>query len=493
MNQLHLFLPCAAGVEDFLADEVHTITGASGQDLLVGRGGVMVRGAWRDVLQLNLHSRLAQRVLIELALQDYRNENDLYRAASQVSWEVWFDPQRTFKVEVTAQHSPLTSLNFAALRVKDAVADRFRAKRGGVRPSVETHHPDVRIHLHLTTEHATVYIDTSGQPLFKRGWREDKGDAPLKETLAAAMIAACGWQPEQGTPLYDPCCGSGTVVIEAAQIACNIAPGSQRHFAFERLLPYQSQAWGQLRQQARASVIRPAEMLLFGSDVAHRMVDFAQRNAERAGVAHAVQLRGGDALQRMPPSATAGILLINPPYGERIAAAGVAGQNAEQRAEQRFGQHSERYSARDNDRFSPRHTGQPAALRPQQQGRESAIVQTGGASDDFFAQLASHWKKNYSGWTAWILSPDLQLSRRMRLKESRRVPMWNGPIECRLMRFDLMAGSMQRPKPDAANAAATPSSASTPPAATSQAPSAKPSAAPAQTQPKAAPTNGAPA
>ena len=192
-------------------------------------------------------------------------------------------------------------------------------------------------------------------------------------------------------------------------------------------------------------------------------------------------------------SATAGILLINPPYGERIAAAGVAGQNAEQRAEQRFGQHSERYSARDNDRFSPRHTGQPAALRPQQQGRESAIVQTGGASDDFFAQLASHWKKNYSGWTAWILSPDLQLSRRMRLKESRRVPMWNGPIECRLMRFDLMAGSMQRPKPDAANAAATPSSASTPPAATSQAPSAKPSAAPAQTQPKAAPTNGAPA
>ena len=188
MNQLHLFLPCAAGVEDFLADEDHPIPGASGQDLLVGGGGVMVRGAWRDVLQLNLHSRLAQRVLIELALQDYRNENDLYRAASQVSWEVWFDPQRTFKVEVTAQHSPLTSLNFAALRVKDAVADRFRAKRGGVRPSVETHHPDVRIHLHLTTDTATLYIDTSGEALFKRGWREDTGEAPPKETLAAALL-----------------------------------------------------------------------------------------------------------------------------------------------------------------------------------------------------------------------------------------------------------------------------------------------------------------
>ena len=126
----------------------------------------MLRGAWRDVLLLNLHSRLAQRVLVELGQQLYRNENDLYRAASEVAWEIWFTPQQTFKVEITAQHSPLTSLNFAALRVKDAVADRFRTKRNGVRPSVDTHHPDVRIHLHLTTDNATLYIDTSGQALF---------------------------------------------------------------------------------------------------------------------------------------------------------------------------------------------------------------------------------------------------------------------------------------------------------------------------------------
>ena len=134
MNQLHLFLPCAAGVEAFLADEVHAITGASGPDLLVGRGGVMLRGAWRDVLLLNLHSRLAQRVLVELGQQLYRNENDLYRAASEVAWEVWFTPQQTFKVEITAQHSPLTSLNFAALKVKDAIADRFREKRTACAP-----------------------------------------------------------------------------------------------------------------------------------------------------------------------------------------------------------------------------------------------------------------------------------------------------------------------------------------------------------------------
>lgn len=205
MNQLQLFLPCAAGVEGFLADEVHGITGLTGNDLLVGRGGVLLRSSWRQALQLNLHSRLAQRVLVQLAHRMYRSENDLYALASDVAWEIWFTTRQSFKIEVTAQHSPLQSLNFAALKVKDAVADRFRAKTG-VRPDVNTQWPDVRIHLHLTTDEATLYIDTSGEPLFKRGWREDKGDAPLKETLAAAMIAASGWDPhgEHPQPLYDP-------------------------------------------------------------------------------------------------------------------------------------------------------------------------------------------------------------------------------------------------------------------------------------------------
>ncbi|MEG2045750.1 MAG: THUMP domain-containing protein, partial [Comamonas sp.] len=252
MNQLHLFLPCAAGVEGLLADEVHAITGASGQDLLVGRGGVMLRGMWRDAMLLNLHSRLAQRVLIELSHSMYRNENDLYRAASEVAWEIWFSPKETFKIEVTSQHSPLTSLNFAALRVKDAIADRFREKRHGVRPSVETHHPDVRVHLHLTTDGATIYIDTSGEALFKRGWREDKGDAPLKETLAAAMIAASGWDPhgDDPQPLYDPCCGSGTVLIEAAQMARKIPAGILRRFAFEKLVPFQRHVWEAMLDEA---------------------------------------------------------------------------------------------------------------------------------------------------------------------------------------------------------------------------------------------------
>ena len=418
MNSLQLFLPCAAGVEGYLADEVHGITGLTGHDLMTGRGGVMVRASWREAMLLNLHCRLAQRVLVQLSQTLYRNENDLYNAASEVAWEIWFTTKQTFKIDITAQHSPLTSLNFAALKIKDAVADRFRAKRGE-RPDVNTQWPDVRIYAHLTTDHATLYIDTSGEPLFKRGWRADKGDAPLKETLAAAMIAASGW--DATTPLYDPCCGSGTIAIEAAQIACGIAPGSLRRFGFEKLLPYQPHVWQGLLEQAQAAEHEPTAPI-FGSDVAHRMVDFAERNAERAGVAGVIEFRGGDALQRMPPSEMPGLMLLNPPYGERIAAAGVAGRG-------RAG-------------FEP---GALAAERhqeghPEGHHRETAHTDDGG---DFFIQLAAHWKKNYSGWTAWMLTPDLKLPSRMRLKETRRVPMWNGPIECRLFRFDMMKGSVR--------------------------------------------------
>ncbi len=442
MNALHLFLPCAAGVEGYLADEVAAITALPPGQIQALRAGVLVQGSWRNALQLNLHSRLTQRVLVQLSRTPYQNEADLYEAASAIAWEMWFTPQQTFRIDITAQRSPLKSLNFAALRIKDAVADRFRA-RAGSRPSVDTQWPHVRIFAHLTNDRMALYIDTSGEPLFKRGWREDKGDAPLKETLAAAMIAASGWRPETGQPLYDPCCGSGTIVVEAAQMACRMAPGAQRRFGFERLLPFQAHVWQQLRQQARAAELRDGPLLVFGSDVAHRMVDFAQRNAQRAGVAHAVQLRGGDALQRMPPTDAPGILLVNPPYGERIAAAGVAGQRAEERA---------RSAPRVHRVGGTLGTGTLREAAASRGGRESAIMAAGSEDDDFFARLASHWKKNYTGWTAWMLTPDRDLPRRMRLKETRKIPMWNGPIECRLFRFDLVAGSMQTRAPRDASA-----------------------------------------
>jgi putative N6-adenine-specific DNA methylase len=414
MNQLQLFLPCAAGVEDYLAPEILRITGLPPGCITKQRGGVAVRTSFADAMRLNLYCRLAQRVLVLVSYTEYRSEQDLYRAAMAVPWERWFTPRETIKIEVTAQHSPLTSLNFAALKVKDAVCDRFRETSGGVRPDVNTQWPDVRIFAHLTTDSCSLYIDTSGEPLFKRGWREDKGDAPLKETLAAAMIAASGWADgnDDLMPLYDPCCGSGTIAIEAAQIACNIAAGSLRRFAFEKFVPFQSKVWMAMKQEAADAVVKPEpgqKALIYGSDVSHRMVDFAERNAQRAGVADVIEFRGGDALQRMPPIEGGGVMLLNPPYGERIGIGGVAGEGVQAR----FG------------------------------ARELAETEDGVA---FFTQLASHWKKNFSGWTAWMLTPDLKLPGKMRLKESRRVPMWNGPLECRLFKFDMVAGRMARDK-----------------------------------------------
>ena len=409
MNQLQLFLPCAAGVEDYLVPEVLRITSLPPGCVTKQRGGVAVRTSLNDAMLLNLYCRLAQRVLVLVSYTEYRSENDLYRAAMDVAWERWFTPRESIKIEVTAQHSPLTSLNFAALKVKDAVCDRFREVAGGVRPNVDTQWPDVRIYAHLTTDSCSLYIDTSGEPLFKRGWREDKGDAPLKETLAAAMLAASGWADGDADllPLYDPCCGSGTIAIEAAQIACNIAAGSLRRFAFEKFVPFRQQVWSDMKKQAAEAVVKPEpgqQALIYGSDVSHRMVDFAQRNAQRAGVADVIEFRGGDALQRLPPIEGGGVMLLNPPYGERIGIGGVAGEG-------------------DQARFG---------------ARELAETEDGGA---FFTQLATHWKKNYAGWTAWVLTPDLKLPAKMRLKESRRVPMWNGPIECRLFKFDMVKGS----------------------------------------------------
>jgi putative N6-adenine-specific DNA methylase len=458
MNQLKLFLPCAAGVEDLLATEVQRITGEP--LAFKARGGVGVKASWRDAMRLNLHSRLSQRVLVQLWHGGYRSEQDLYNAAGDIAWEIWFTPAQTIKVEVTAQHSPLTSLNFAALKIKDAICDRFRAKRGE-RPSVNTTWPDVRIYAHLTTEELTLYIDTSGEPLFKRGWREDKGDAPLKETLAAAMIAAvpAGGEAESLdaiTPLYDPCCGSGTVVIEAAQIALHIAPGLLRRFAFEKMVPFQPHVWSAIQDEAERDIRDWPEghpPIVFGSDVSFRMVDFAQRNAERAGVAHAMELRGGDALQRLPPTPKPGVMLLNPPYGERIAAAGVAGQSSEDRASAR----AQRMEPRAPRTFTVAGKAAPPATglgradsEVSRLGRESAQMADGGDGSEFFQQLAAHWKTHYAGWSAWLLTPDLKLPGKMRFKESRRVPMWNGPIECRLFRFDLIA----RRAPDATPPAA---------------------------------------
>jgi 23S rRNA (guanine2445-N2)-methyltransferase len=430
---LPLFLPCAAGVEPLLATEIRSLLPQA--DVVEARGGVALSGDPFEVMTLNLESRLAQRVLIEVGSCDYRGEQELYDLARGVDWSEWMTPRHTLRVDTTVHRSPLRSVNFAALRVKDAVCDMLRDATGQ-RPSVDTQHPDLQLVLHLAETHSVLYIDSSGESLFKRGWRIDKGDAPLKETLAAAMLAAAGWRgvPEAGGALHDPCCGSGTIAIEAAQIACGIAPGLKRRFAFERLLPFANDAmraeWQRMKSHAHTR-IHVARVPIFGSDVSFRMIDFARRNAERAGVAHVVTFNGGDALERPAPSIAPdlpGTLMLNPPYGERIDPKGARGE--------------------------PREIERDTEDGPVRRAHDAVDTANRELPSDFFARLASHWKRAYTnhpaGWTAFVLSPDRKLPGSMRLKESRKIPMWNGPIECRLFRFNLVAGSA---RPDAGSAA----------------------------------------
>lgn len=395
-----IFLPCAQGVEPLLAAECRTLL-PEGTPIEESRGGVRVTAGPLEAMNLNLHSRLAQRVLWPLRGARYRDEHDLYAAAREVDWPAWITPQQTLRVDTSAFRSPLKSLNFATLRIKDAVCDVMR-ERTGERPSVDTQRPHLPLMLYLGPEEFMLYVDLSGEALFKRGWRDArggrvdvKGEAPLKETLAAAMLAAAGWQGrEEDGLLLDPCCGAGTIAIEAAQIACGIAPGLQRAFAFEKLAPFRPHLpdWQRMKAQARAAIHQP-RVAVHAGDVSFRMTDFAQRNAERAGVAHAIALKTADALQR-PAPAERGVIVMNPPYGERIEAKGSARESFEE-----------------------------------------------GNASAFYEGLAAHWKRQYAGWSAWVLTPELKLPGLMRLKESRRVPMFNGAIECRLFRFDMVAGS----------------------------------------------------
>ena len=401
MSDLHsLYLPCPRGLEQALLDEIRDIDGCTARLESSHHAGVALRGSLRDVMLLNLHSRIASRVLLRIAQAPVAQADDVYRLALRQPWERWFDATRTLRVDVTAERSPLPSLHFAILRAKDGVCDHFRL-RDGQRPSVARENPDVRIHLHLDASNALLYLDTSGEALFKRGWRAAHGEAPLKENLAAGLLRLSGWTPQ--AVLYDPFCGAGTIAIEAAQMACRVAPGLQRGFGFERLQGFDAAQWRQLREQAQAAR-RDAPAPIIAADIDPRMVRLSQDNAQRAGVEDALQLRQGDALEGAPPLQLApgqsGWVLSNPPYAERIEAKGSQAQ-------------------------------------------------------DFLARLGDRLKQRFTGWNAALLLADLRAERGLGLKASRRHVLYNGPIECRLFTFALVAGRPAR-KPMADGALATP-------------------------------------
>lgn len=410
------FAPCPRGLESALADELREIAVRPDVDALapfdVHRevpGGVSFSGDMAAAYAVNLHSRIASRVLLRVAARGYRHEDDIYELARAQRWDQWFGPDETIKIELTAHRSPLRSLNFTALRVKDGVCDAMR-ERLGARPSVDTASPDVRIYAHLTERDCTLYLDTTGEPLFKRGWRMEKGEAPLKENLAAGILRLAGWTPgKTARPFYDPMCGSGTFLVEAAQVALGLAPGAARSFAFEWLKGINLKPWKALKSEAQAASQRAgaaatsaaADLAIAGSDISTDMLAMASANWQRAGLPGELRAKQVDARHVQPPFAEPGLLLLNPPYGERIAVRG------------------QRRPAFDE--------------APVDSAEEDAANQ-------FASAFATTLKQHFAGWEAWIFTGDLSLPRRLRLKESRRVPLYNGNIECRLFRFEMVRG-----------------------------------------------------
>ena len=388
------FCPCPRGLEIALAEELHEIA-AQSPTLKVHNsvpGGVHCSGTLQDAMRLNLHSRIASRVLLRIAQSGYINENDIYDLALGAPWEDWFDLEHTIRVDVNAIKSPLKSLEFVTLRIKDGICDRFR-DRVGQRPSVDTRSPDMRIWGFLDARTVTVYVDTSGESLFKRGWRLDTGDAPLRENLAAGLLRTAGWKP--GTPLFDPMCGSGTLLIEAAQWLAGIPPGWTRPFAFEKFKSFRQAEWEAVRAAVKFSQL-PTKPTIFGSDISGDMLVMARNNLERAGISFDVPLKQIEAQEVKPPTGIPGLLIANPPYGERID---LRGDRSEE----------------------------PDAL---------AIA--------FFSAFGSTLKQRFAGWTVCLFTADLTLPRMLRLKESKKTPFFNGAIECRLFRFEMVAGSNRR-------------------------------------------------
>ena len=349
-------------------------------------GGVSFGGTLPLAYRVNLNSRIASRVLWAIGDGQYRDEEDIYRGVYGLDWQRLFNRGLTIRVNVAAVASPLRSLEFITLRIKDAACDKFRAQTGS-RPSVDTAQPDVRIHAFLDAARFTIYLDTSGEPLFKRGSRQIAGEAPLRENLAAGILKLAGWTP--GTPLLDPMCGSGTLLIEAAQIARGIPPGYKRSFAFEKLCSFDAEKWARIKDEAEARIRNDAGAPIFGSDLFGEALKLARENLAVSGLADSVTLKQANVLEISAPAAE-GVLVTNPPYGVRLG----------------------------------------------EQGKLAA----------FYPQLGNVLKKKFSGWRAYLFTADLRLPKLIGLSPSKRTPLYNGPLECRLYEFRMVAGSMRREK-----------------------------------------------
>ena len=383
------------GLEEVLRVELLKL---GARDIQRHNRAVSFQGDPGFLYKANLCLRTAIRILVPIHDFRLRSVDELYRGILRIDWETFLSPQDSFAVRCTLNSPYLDHTQFAMQRTKDAIVDRFR-ERYGQRSSVDTDDPDVRIHVHVIGDHCQVSLDSSGGSLHERGYRSETGSAPINEVLAAGMVQLSGWDPRR--PLVDPMCGSGTIAIEAGLLACNIPPGLFRKgFGFQRWNDYDADLYGTIHdaQLKRIGEDRP---VIVAGERARRVAEMALTNVRSAQLEDTIEVRNTP-FEELEPPAGKGVLIINPPYGERMD-----------------------------------HRGAEAEA-----GTE--------AINAFYKMIGDTLKKRWAGWQAWVITSNLEAAKHLKLTPKPRIQLFNGALDCRFMKYDLYEGSRRltpRPTP----------------------------------------------
>jgi len=366
------------GLEQVLAKELETL-GAG--DIVIANRAVKFTGNLDLMYTVNYMSRSALSVLWEIAEFSVRSADDLYNKAQKIRWEDYIDGYGKFSIVPVVKSPFFNHTGFAGLKLKDAIADYFRRK-SGFRPSVDTENPDLVINLHISNERVTVSLDSSVVPLFRRGYRKEASSAPLNEVLAAGMILLSGWEPSMY--LIDPMCGSGTIPVEAAMIACKVPPGKFREmFGFEKWKNFDKSRFEKVKALYDSFITSGGDARIYGSDISIETIDKAVLNVRSAGLDTVVHLGVSD-FKDIKPVYDEGVIFINPPYGERISA---------------------------------------------------------GETDAIYSMLGTTMKHSFEGFTAWLISSNRESVKHIGLKPSAKYTLYNGALECLFAKYELYRGS----------------------------------------------------
>ena len=380
-ESLKLVAKTLAGLEGTLADE---LTRLGAEDTRLVTRAVEFSGNKELIYKANLLSRTALNIMYPIKKFEITQQQDLYDGLREIEWEQYFDHSKTISINAVIFNTVFDNSHFVALRSKDAIADYFNDKHGA-RPNVDTINPEIKIAIHISKNTCKVSLDSSGQPLFKRNYRKSGGEAPLNEVLGAGLIKLSGW--DQKTPLIDPMCGSGTIPIEAAMIAQNIPAGSfRKYFSFFNWKDFDANLFEDIKKQAVENQQPIGNTTIEAYDISGKNISIARQNILEAGLLGTLKLQRNDFFT-YTPKLKSGILIINPPYGKRL---------------------------------------------PQKD------------MIDFHKKIGDTLKNKYEGFSVWIISQDEYPLKFIGLKPSKKITVYNGPIECKYLKFEIYRGSMKK-------------------------------------------------